>query len=379
MPASLPSVSTIPSLYRPPPAPKANEWNQYGCKWAGEPNPCAPMDPSDPGCGPGGSNPPAWATPIWDALFKAVDAGDPYGHLLSIHNNAYLYNYSRPWVTHFSLQHTHNKPKDLWRIYGLKPFMYDEVKYEGRLNQNWGSLSAPQMVDRFWWGVGAGAYVMHGEMLYKCPYWSDSAGKYCGQSVDKIAWFKDYMLNTTLHPPFEECEGDDDGYVHTLTCGHPNNTAQYLMFHFYNGHPNASGSFRYIYLPKGMKNRQDLLQPWEKMVTLIYKPYCTREGKCEEEEGTNAVGKNAVVLGKPPPLGGAPLGSHIYGPKRNLKYWEPVGITVDEDTLPHVLTFTDCMYKNACNRTENTEEDLRTVEVELQHRELLKTLGRSHV
>merc|ERR1712039_659191 len=164
---------------------------------------------------------------------------------------------------------------------------YDEVKYEGRLASNWGSLSAPQMVHRFWWAAAIGAYTMHGEMLYECPYWSTSNGTYCGQSVDKIAWFKDYMLNTTLHPPFEECVGDDDGYVHTLTCG-----TDYLLFHFYNGHPNASRSFEYIYLPKGMKNRQDLLQPWEKIVTLIYKPPSCSDGQC--------IGSPA---GSPPPTG----------------------------------------------------------------------------
>lgn len=137
----------------------ANEWSQYKCKWAGEPSPCpGGRDPSDPGCGVGGGNSPAWITPIWDALFQAVRAEDPSHHLLSIHNNAFLYNYSQPWVTHFSVQHTHNKPKDLWRIYGDKPFMYDEVKYEGRLSSNWGSLSAPQMAQRFWWIAAAGAY-----------------------------------------------------------------------------------------------------------------------------------------------------------------------------------------------------------------------------
>ena len=108
------------------------------------------QDGSDPGCGVGGSNSLAWDTPIWDALFKTVDAEDQSNHLLSIHNNECLYNYSQPWVSHFSLQHTHNKPKDLRGIYGIKPFMYDEVKYEGRLSSNWGSFSAPQMVQRFW-------------------------------------------------------------------------------------------------------------------------------------------------------------------------------------------------------------------------------------
>ena len=137
----------------------ANEWNQYECKWEGAtaPSPCpGQRDFSDPGCGPGGSNSPAWDTPIWDALFRTVHEEDPSGHLLSIHNNGFLYNYSQPWVSHFSVQHTHNKPKDLWLIYGRKPFMYDEVKYEGRLRDNWGSLSAPQMVDRFWWTAEIG-------------------------------------------------------------------------------------------------------------------------------------------------------------------------------------------------------------------------------
>lgn len=133
----------------------ANEWNQYPCMWdpAAEPTP-GPCDAPDidpayrlsSQCGRGGSNTPAWHTPVWDALFQTVHDEDPSNHLLSIHNNAYLYNYSQPWVSHFSLQHTHNHPRDLWATYGLKPVMYDEVKYEGRLASNWGSLSANQMV-----------------------------------------------------------------------------------------------------------------------------------------------------------------------------------------------------------------------------------------
>ena len=78
-------------------------------------------------------------------------------------NNGYLYNYSRPWVTHFRIQHTHNKPKTLWRLYG--PFVLDEVKYEGNVASNWGLLSAPRMVQRFWWGATAGAYGGYGEVL----------------------------------------------------------------------------------------------------------------------------------------------------------------------------------------------------------------------
>ena len=62
-----------------------------------------------------------------------VYAEDPSAHLMSIHNNAFLYNYSQPWISHFSVQHTHNKPQDLWSLYSRKPFVWDEVKYEGEL------------------------------------------------------------------------------------------------------------------------------------------------------------------------------------------------------------------------------------------------------
>lgn len=40
----------------------------------------------------------------------------------------YLYNLSQPWITHYSIQHVHNRPADLWRIFGRKPFVWDEVK-----------------------------------------------------------------------------------------------------------------------------------------------------------------------------------------------------------------------------------------------------------
>lgn len=162
------------------------------------------------------------------------------------------------------------------------------------------------------------------------------------QSVDKIAWFKDYIENTTLHPPFDDCVGDDDGYVHTLTCG-----TDYLMFHFYGTHPNASGAFRYINLPKLKgKMRQDLLQPWEMIVTVIWEPPPIPPNQPGLPLGSVAEGMQ--LQGAPPPPG-----VHVFGPKRDMSKWEATGIGVDQDTLPHVLTFTSCTYKNACERSTN--------------------------
>ena len=140
-------------------------------------------------------------------------------------------------------------------------------------------------------------------------------------------------------------------YVHTLTCG-----TDFLMFHFYNGHPNASAAFQYIYLPKTMRNRQDLLQPWEKIITLVYKPPPAAAPAASSAPASSAASSAAasgVLLtsaakGSPPPPG-----SQIFGPVRDTKYWEPVGILVDEDTVPHILTFTSCDYKNACARDDD--------------------------
>ena len=99
-------------------------------------------------------------------------------------------------------------------------------------------------------------------------------------------------------------------------------------------------AFQYVYLPKGMANRQDLLQPWEQIVTLIWKPSCS-DGVCPR----------AAPRSPPPP------GTHIFGPPRDPAAWEPVGITVDEDTLPHVLTFTSCNYKGACARDDDSSSE----------------------
>ena len=40
----------------------------------------------------------------WDRFFQVVQQSDPYNHLRSIHNGYFIYNHTRPWVTHVSIQ-----------------------------------------------------------------------------------------------------------------------------------------------------------------------------------------------------------------------------------------------------------------------------------
>ena len=193
----------------------SNEWNQVGCKWDSgtPPNKCFTTS-----CPTTDAVNVSAATPIWDSLFESAKREDPYGHMMSIHNNAFLYNLSRPWITHFSIQHTHNQPKELWKNYGKKPVLWDEVKYEGNSNSNWGSLSALQMVQRMWWGACGGAYGQHDEVLstdsccddaapLKVPRfargvnvsWNGSGGCLCGEAAPRIAWFHRYISNQTIN------------------------------------------------------------------------------------------------------------------------------------------------------------------------------------
>jgi hypothetical protein len=78
----------------------------------------------------------------WDRLFQVVEAADPYGHLRSIHNGFYIYNNTKPWVTHASIQNgsavEDNGRAELYRDVYRKPVVYDEVKYEGNIARRWG-------------------------------------------------------------------------------------------------------------------------------------------------------------------------------------------------------------------------------------------------
>jgi hypothetical protein len=132
----------------------------------------------------------------WDRFFQIVVQSDPYGHLRSIHNGTRLYNHSHPWVTHASVQNG-SAVADfgravLYRDVYRKPVVFDEVKYEGDIDQRWGNLSAEELVHRFWVGTVAGTYVGHGE-TYRHPddvLWWSKGGVLHGQSPARIAFLR---------------------------------------------------------------------------------------------------------------------------------------------------------------------------------------------
>jgi len=132
----------------------------------------------------------------WDRLFRIVQSSDPYGHLRSIHNGSILYNHTRPWVTHVSIQNG-SAVEDygravLYRDVYRKPVVFDEVKYEGDIERRWGNIPAEELVLRFWEGTIAGTYVGHGE-TYRNPQdilWWSKGGVLYGQSPARLAFLR---------------------------------------------------------------------------------------------------------------------------------------------------------------------------------------------
>lgn len=79
----------------------------------------------------------------WDRIAEIIVEEDHVGHLLSIHNWAYLWDYASPWATHCSLQYGELLGKNVgqWRHRWGKPVVVDEFGYEGDLDQGWGNLT----------------------------------------------------------------------------------------------------------------------------------------------------------------------------------------------------------------------------------------------
>jgi hypothetical protein len=132
----------------------------------------------------------------WERFGQIVSTNDPYHHLLSIHNGQRLFNHTRPWITHASIQNG-SAVEDagravLYRDVYRKPIVFDEVKYEGDIPKRWGNLSAEELVFRFWEGTIAGTYVGHGE-TYLHPsdvLWWSKGGVLRGQSPPRLAFLR---------------------------------------------------------------------------------------------------------------------------------------------------------------------------------------------
>lgn len=133
----------------------------------------------------------------WYAIEQMITEKDPYHHLLSNHNCLKLYDFSRPAVTHCSIQTIALHKTEEWQQKYQKPVVFDECCYEGNLQHEWGNISGFEMVNRFWCACAKGAYATHGETFLddEDVLWWAKGGTLKGESPERIAFLKDIMYS----------------------------------------------------------------------------------------------------------------------------------------------------------------------------------------
>jgi hypothetical protein len=209
----------------------------------------------------------------WDRLFQIVQAKDPYGHLRSIHNADRLYDYSKPCVTHVSLQY-YNAVRafgvsPLLRDIYRKPIVHDEINYEGNIDRRWGQLSGEEMVYRFWAAYIGGAYATHGETTKGQPYgdgWISTGGKLIRESPARIA----YLRKIVEDGPQGGLDPLDQHYLLNAAGKY----GEYYLYYFGKDEP-REWEFRLPddALQEGMRFKVDLIDTWNMTITPVEQIY----------------------------------------------------------------------------------------------------------
>lgn len=157
----------------------------------------------------------------WDKLTQAVVSNDPYSHLCSIHSyTAKYYKYWEPEYTHASIHDQapvegFGRAATIRNIY-KKPVIFDEVCYEGNMDNRWGSLSGQELLYRMWQGLVAGTYVTHGECYMDSPtdYSRDFlaiGGEFQGESWKRIKFMRGIL--EAMPGPLLLCDSSWDPYT----------------------------------------------------------------------------------------------------------------------------------------------------------------------
>lgn len=193
----------------------------------------------------------------FDRYFQIVEKYDPYQHLRSIHNADRIYDYSKPWVTHVSLQY-YNAVKvfgvsPLLRDIYRKPIVHDEINYEGNSASRWGQLSGEELTRRFWIALTGGAYATHGEILDNG--WIGGGGFLAGTSPERIA----FLRRIVESGPAEGLKPIDQLFVMNAA----GKAGEYYLYYFGDERPREWPFVLPVgELKRGMRFKVDLIDTW---------------------------------------------------------------------------------------------------------------------
>jgi hypothetical protein len=210
------------------------------------------------------------STDDWERFARIVQADDPSAHLLSIHNCRDFYDYSRPWITHASIQRRDiYKTAEMtteWREAWGKPVVIDECAYEGNIDQGWGNISGEEMTRRFWEGAMRGGYVGHGE-TYVHPddvLWWAKGGELRGTSPARIGFLHEVLASgpaNGLEPIPLDWDIPRAGVE-----------GEYYLYYFGFNQP----TYRRFLLDPAVSYTADVIDTWEMTVTRLPGTYSGR-------------------------------------------------------------------------------------------------------
>lgn len=187
----------------------------------------------------------------WNRFFRIISETDPYSRLRSIHYSQMMYDYSKPWCTHASLQN-YQFEKSAERLAAWnKPIIYDEIQYEGNIPSRWGNLSPEEMTYRFWRAIINGVYASHGETYMTpdgAPVWSN-AGELRGTSPSRLAFLHQLLKKSGTTGLF----APPDPYY--TNAGNPGQ----LYLWYFDYHAPAEYAFP---LPENDRFKATLIDPW---------------------------------------------------------------------------------------------------------------------
>ena len=199
----------------------------------------------------------------WELYARVIMGRDCYGHLRSIHNCIKLYDHTRPWITHVSLQridvYKTAESVSEWRQQYQKPIVVDECAYEGNINYGWGNITGEEMVRRFWEGCIRGGYLSHGEVYVQYPQiWWAHGGTLHGTAPARIGFLKQIMADTPerVAPLKLTPENHEANWDVPCLCREDDNS--YFLYYFGFFRP----AFRTYDLPEGCTYEIELIDTW---------------------------------------------------------------------------------------------------------------------
>ena len=234
----------------------------------------------------------------WEEIEEFVYTHDPYRHLLSAHNCFAHWDFSRPHVTHCSIQTKAFTEIPRWLEAYRKPVVIDECAYEGNLRHAWGSISGREMVRRFWRSYASGAYCTHGETFLSDDgiLWWSRGGRLKGESPERIAFLRKIMesmpgpltpwLDDFSRLPLYSAEeirnrieaGETEGFIALALNSLARMSEADRVTHMEGDHGWTACCGEKVYmkyfdrqtaaeypvsLPEGKKYRAELIDPWE--------------------------------------------------------------------------------------------------------------------